>query len=119
MFEFFCAGSFYVSAAWLGLLLIFFSDGGREDDFSHEYKYWGKKKRYFPPRHHSHSSDCRDLSNKDAFSLDQLGEKVLLIGSPHAAFHCEITALRREGLFPSDSCFAFMVMILWGVMAAV
>lgn len=44
LFEFsFCVGSFYISAAWLGLLLIFFSDGGHEDYFSHEFKSWKKK----------------------------------------------------------------------------
>lgn len=108
LFEFsFCVGSFYISAAWLGLLLIFFSDGGHEDYFSHEFKSW-KKKRYFPPNT-SHSSDCGDRQTRMHSVLTSCSWDLCTL------LFIEKSALRRDRLFPSDSCSAFIVMILLGV----
>lgn len=88
-----------MSAVWPGLLLIFFSDGGCEDDLAMNLS-TRKKKKVLPPKHHGHS----------CFSLDQLAEEVLLFIAKS-----QLSGGRARGLFPSDSCSAFIVMILLGL----
>jgi hypothetical protein len=118
MFEFslWVGSIFYILAAWLALLLIFFSDGGHEDDFSHELK---DPKKVLFRQHFSPSSMVTFLvvgnwSEKDGLSLDL---PFCLNRSLYIVFHWETAALSRKWLFVcSCSWSAFLVRIfswLW------